>query len=104
MQPGEIRFADGPVTINDGRSVTRLRVRNTSSRPVRVSSHFHFYEVNHRLVFERELAYGLHLDLPAGRTVRFGPGEEQEVTLVPYAGARVIQGFNGLAGRRTAGE
>ena len=101
MQPGEVRFAEGSVTINHGRPVTRLRVRNTSSRTVRVSSHFHFYEVNHRLDFDREQSYGLHLDLPAGGTVPFAPGEEREVALVPYAGRRVIQGFNGLAVRRT---
>lgn len=103
MQPGEVRFAEGPITIIHGRPVTRLHVRNTSSRTVRVSSHFHFYEVNHRLIFDRESAYGLHLDLPAGGTVRFAPGEEQEVALVPYAGARVIQGFNGLAAQRRMG-
>ena len=104
MQLGEVRFAEGPIIINDGRPVTRVHVRNTSSRTVRVSSHFHFYEVNHRLVFDRERTYGLHLDIPAGGSVRFAPDDEQEVALVPYAGERVIQGFNGLAAVRLTGE
>ena len=97
MPLGDIRFAGTPITINDGRPVTRLRVHNTSARTVRVSSHFHFYEVNRRLVFDRARAVGLHLDLPAGAAICFRPGEEQEVTLVPYAGRSAIQGATGGA-------
>ena len=100
MRPGEVRFAESPIVINEGRPVIRLTVRNTSTHTVQVSSHYHFYEVNRRLEFDREQAFGLHLDLPAGRSVRFAPGEEKEVALVPYAGRGVVQGFNGLAAGR----
>ncbi|MFN8556695.1 MAG: urease subunit beta [Dehalococcoidia bacterium] len=81
-------FADTPVLINEGRPVIRLLVRNTSLHTVRVSSHYHFYEVNRRLVFDREQALGRRLDLPAGGSVRFRPGEEREVALIPHAGRR----------------
>lgn len=96
MIPGEY-LLDGPdVELNPGRPVTALKVNNTGDRPVQVGAHYHFFEVNRALVFDREKAYGRHLDLPAGTAVRFEPGEIKEVRLVPYAGHRVVYGFNGL--------
>ena len=76
--------------------MTTLKVNNTGDRPVQVGSHFHFFEVNRALVFEREKAYGLRLDLPAGTAVRFEPGEIKEVRLIPLGGQRVVYGLNGL--------
>ncbi len=96
MQPGQVHFAASKITVNAGRPTTTLRVRNTSGHTVQVSSHYHFYETNRRLEFDRDAAYGRHLDLPAGRSVRFAPGEEREVSLVPYAGDQVTRGFKGL--------
>ncbi len=96
MVPGEYLF-DGPdVELNAGRPAVALRVNNTGDRPVQVGSHFHFFEANRALVFEREQAYGMRLDLPAGTAVRFEPGEVKEVRLVPLGGARVVHGGNGL--------
>ena len=96
MIPGEY-LLDGPdVELNPGRPVTVLKVNNTGDRPVQVGAHFHFFEVNRALVFARERAYGMRLDLPAGTAVRFEPGEIKEVALVPYAGHRIVYGFNGL--------
>ena len=95
MIPGELFTASGEIEINSGRQRTTLRVANTGDRPVQVGSHFHFFEVNAGLVFERAAAYGCRLDIPAGTAVRFEPGQEREVTLVPYAGNRVVYGFNG---------
>ncbi|PWJ27483.1 urease subunit alpha/urease subunit beta [Branchiibius hedensis] len=84
------------IEINAGRASVTLRVTNTGDRPVQVGSHFHFFEANRALLFERELAWGSHLDIPAGTGVRFEPGETKEVTLVAYAGGRYLVGFNGL--------
>lgn len=96
MIPGEY-FFDGPdVELNPYRPVTTIKVNNTGDRPVQVGAHYHFFEVNRALVFDREKAYGQRLDLPAGNAVRFEPGEIKEVRLVPYAGFRVVYGFNGL--------
>jgi urease subunit beta len=95
MIPGEILPDDGEIELNAGRERTTVRVANTGDRPVQVGSHFHFYEVNAGLAFDREAAYGRRLDIPAGSAVRFEPGQEREVTLVPYAGERVVYGFNG---------
>jgi len=84
------------IEINAGRPSVTLRVTNTGDRPVQVGSHFHFFEVNRAMRFEREQAWGMHLDIPAGTGVRFEPGETKQVTLVAYAGARHVVGFNGL--------
>lgn len=84
------------IEINAGRATATLRVTNTGDRPVQVGSHFHFFEVNPAMRFERETAWGMHLDIPAGTGVRFEPGETKEVTLVAFAGARRVVGFNGL--------
>ena len=89
-------LADAPVEINVGRPRLTLTVRNTGDRPVQVGSHFHFFEVNRALDFDRPQAFGRRLDIPAGTAVRFEPGDEKHVTLVPYAGKRRIHGFNNL--------
>lgn len=89
-------LAAGSIQINAGRPRRSLAVRNTGDRPVQVASHFHFFEVNRALEFDREQAFGHRLDIPAGTAVRFEPGDEQEVTLVPFGGKRRVHGFNNL--------
>lgn len=94
MIPGEIITADGEIELNAGRAATTLSVANTGDRPVQVDSHYHFYETNPALSFDREAARGMRLDIASGTAVRFEPGQTRDVQLVPYAGARVIFGFN----------
>ena len=94
MIPGEILTAPGEIELNAGRDAVTLEVRNTGDRPVQVGSHYHFAETNSALSFDREAARGLRLDIAAGTAVRFEPGQTREVTLVPYAGARRVFGFN----------
>ena len=89
-------LAAEPVEINVGRPHVKLAVRNTGDRPVQVGSHFHFFEVNRALEFDREQAFGRRLDIAAGTAVRFEPGDEREVTLVPFGGKRRVHGFNNL--------
>lgn len=97
MVPGELLPADGPdVEFNAGRETATLTVANTGDRPIQVGSHFCFFEVNRALRFDRERAYGMRLDVPAGTSVRFEPGDEREVHLVALAGRRVVHGFGGL--------
>jgi urease subunit beta len=93
--PGETVLGDGPVEINVGKPVTRLVVANTGDRPVQVGSHYHFAEANPALEFDRAAAYGLRLAVPAGTAVRFEPGIEREVELVPIGGARIVAGLRG---------
>jgi urease subunit beta len=95
MIPGEIFCKAGTLTLNEGRATLTLTVRNTGDRPVQVGSHYHFYETNAALDFDREQARGCRLDIPAGTAVRFEPGQSREVQLVRYAGARKVYGFNG---------
>lgn len=95
MIPGEVLVGEGAVSINAGRPVTRLLVANTGDRPVQVGSHFHFAEANPALAFDRAAAHGRRLAVPAGTAVRFEPGIEREVELVPFGGARVAAGFRG---------
>ncbi|MGE0386866.1 MAG: urease subunit beta [Gammaproteobacteria bacterium] len=95
MIPGEIVTADGEIELNAGRATRTLRVANTGDRPIQVGSHYHFMETNAALDFDREAARGCRLDIPAGTAVRFEPGQTREVTLVEYAGARRVYGFNG---------
>lgn len=95
MIPGEIITQEGDIELNAGRPTVRLQVANTGDRPIQVGSHFHFYEVNEALKFDREQAKGMRLDIPAGTAVRFEPGDEREVTLVPFTGTRQVYGFNG---------
>ena len=89
-------LAKDPIEINPGRPRTKLKVRNTGDRPIQIGSHFHFFEVNRYLEFERAAAFGQRLDIPANTAVRFEPGDEKEVTLVPYGGKRFVYGFNDL--------
>ena len=96
MIPGEYLFDGDPVELNAGRPTVTLQVNNTGDRPVQVGSHFHFFEVNRALRFDREQAYGMRLDLAAGTAVRFEPGEVKTVRLIPLAGQRVVYGGSGL--------
>ena len=95
MIPGEIITQPGEIELNAGRPRIQLQVANRGDRPIQVGSHFHFYEVNESLDFDRERSRSLRLDIPAGTAVRFEPGDEREVTLVPFAGSRQVYGFNG---------
>lgn len=94
MIPGELFPADGDIELNQGRDVLELSVANTGDRPVQIGSHYHFYEVNSALIFDREASKGFRLDIPAGTAVRFEPGQARNVTLVSFAGKREIYGFN----------
>ncbi|MGW2561559.1 urease subunit beta [Streptomyces sp. NPDC001514] len=98
MIPGEFLYADEPVTLNEGREVTRLTVLNAADRPVQVGSHYHFAEANPGLDFDRALARGQRLNIAAGTAVRFEPGIPVEVELVPLAGLRVVPGLRGETG------
>lgn len=99
--PGEIIAAEGDIEINAGRSRARVKAINTGDRPIQVGSHFHFFEVNKALDFERAQAFGMHLDIPAGTAVRFEPGEAKEVELVAFGGTGEIFGLNGLTNGST---
>ena len=94
--PGQYILADEPIIINDGRKTVTLLVRNTGDRAAQIGSHFHFFEVNRALDFDRPQAMGMRLNIPAGTSVRFEPGQEREVELVEIAGTRRAVGFNGL--------
>jgi urease beta subunit len=94
--PGEMRAAKGDIELNAGRPRTSLVVANTGDRPVQVGSHAHFFEVNRALRFDREAAFGMHLDVPAGTAVRFEPGQEQTIELVTLSGDRLAHGMNAL--------
>jgi urease subunit beta len=94
MIPGEILPADGEITLNEGAEQISLVVANTGDRPVQVGSHYHFAETNPALDFDRTAARGMRLDIAAGTAVRFEPGQQREVTLVPLSGNRVVYGFN----------
>lgn len=98
MTPGEILVAGGSVTINEGLPTTDLRVMNTGDRPIQVGSHYHFAESNPALDFDRKTAWGQRLNIAAGTAVRFEPGIDREVSLVPFGGERVIHGLRGEAG------
>lgn len=109
MKPGEYLLDEsaGPIQAYPGRPTLVIRVRNSGDRPIQVGSHFHFFEANRELAFDRSKAYGMHLNIAAGTAVRFEPGEGKEVELTSFAGNRVIHGLNGLvadaldsAGRR----
>ena len=94
--PGELILENGFIELNKGREITTLKVANTSDRPIQIGSHYHFFESNKGLEFDRQKALGKRLDIPAGTAIRFEPGDQREVDLVPYAGDRKIFGFNGL--------
>ncbi|MBE9161335.1 MULTISPECIES: urease subunit beta [Microcoleaceae] len=95
MIPGEMIVLAGEIELNAGRETVRLLVGNTGDRPIQIGSHYHFYEANEALAFNREQAKGMRLDIPAGTAVRFEPGDEREVQLVPFVGSREVYGFNG---------
>ncbi len=95
MIPGEIITQPGDIELNAGRIAITLTVANTGDRPVQVGSHYHFFEVNPALSFDRAAARGHRLDIPAGTAIRFEPGQERSVQLIPYAGARRVVGFRG---------
>ncbi len=95
MKPGEYLLEEGSITLNEGRTTATVLVSNTGDRPIQVGSHYHFFEVNRALHFERATAYGMRLNIAAGTAVRFEPGEQKEVTLVAFGGARIIHGHNG---------
>jgi urease subunit beta len=94
MIPGELLVAAGEIEINTGRPAVTLTVANTGDRPIQVGSHYHFYETNAALAFDREQARGFRLDIPAGTATRFEPGQTREVRLIAYAGERRVVGFN----------
>ncbi len=94
MIPGEVIPAEGDITLNAGQPTVTVEVANTGDRPIRIGSHYHFYEANPALDFDREATRGMRLDIVAGSTVRFEPGESRTVTLVPLRGSRVVFGFN----------
>src|SRR5581483_5096389 len=94
IEPGELRLADGDIVLNEGRESVTLTVRNLGDRPVQVGSHYHFFEVNPELEFDRAAAFGMRLDIPAGTAVRFEAGQEKEVELVSFGGERVLEGLN----------
>jgi urease subunit beta len=96
MVPGERIVQAGEIELNAGRAQTRVRVANTGDRPVQVGSHTHFFEVNPALRFDRQQAYGCRLDIPAGTSLRFEPGDERDVILIPLAGQRAVYGMNAL--------
>jgi len=96
MIPGEFILASGDIVLNAGRDTVSLSVANTGDRPVQVGSHYHFYEVNAALTFNREQARGFRLDIPSGTAVRFEPGQTRDVNLVAYGGDRIAIGFNAL--------
>jgi urease subunit beta len=95
MKPGEYFLESAPIDANVGRPTERLIVRHTGDRPVQVGSHYHFYEVNDALQFDRTAARGMRLDIPAGTSVRFEPGEEKQVSLVDFAGEQLVLGHKG---------
>ena len=95
MIPGEVIVPDGELTLNAGRETRRITVANTGDRPIQVGSHYHFYETNSALQFDRERARGFRLNIAAGTAVRFEPGQQRDVELVALAGERVVYGFQG---------
>jgi urease subunit beta len=95
MIPGEMQLAAGDIEINAGREKVTIEVTNTGDRPIQVGSHYHFFETNDALAFERQRAYGMRLDVAAGTAVRFEPGQSRTVELVALAGDRIVYGFQG---------
>jgi len=96
MKPGEYIISDEEITANAGKATVSLRVTNTGDRPIQVGSHTHFFEVNKALRFPRERAYGFRLNIPAGTSVRFEPGDSRQVELTEYGGKKIVYGFSGL--------
>lgn len=103
MIPGEMFIEEGSLTLNADRTAITLSVANSGDRPVQVGSHYHFFETNEALQFDRDQARGYRLDIPAGTAVRFEPGQSREVSLVPFAGSRDVFGFNGRVNGKLEG-
>ncbi len=101
MIPGEYILSDTPIEANIGRKTVSMTVTNTGDRPVQVGSHFHFFESNKALVFERAKAFGMRLNIPAGTAVRFEPGQDRDVQLVEFSGSRSVYGLNALTNGKT---
>ncbi len=101
VMPGEIIAADGEIEINAGRRTVTIVAKNTGDRPIQIGSHYHFFEVNRALEFDRAAAFGKHLDIPAGTAVRFEPGESKQITLVDFGGTGELSGLNNLTGGST---
>ena len=100
MIPGEVFIKPGEIALNEGAAAVTIEVANTGDRPIQVGSHYHFFETNQALRFERDKARGMRLDIPAGTAVRFEPGQTRQVSLVPYGGKRRVFGFQGrIAGK-----
>ncbi len=95
MIPGEVFIKPGEIVLNEGAAAVTIEVANTGDRPIQVGSHYHFFETNQALRFERDKARGMRLDIPAGTAVRFEPGQTRQVSLVPYGGKRRVFGFQG---------
>lgn len=104
VQPGETLALDGEIELNPGRPRVTLQAVNTGDRPVQIGSHFHFFEVNRAMEFDRAAAFGMRLDIPAGTAVRFEPGQSKEVTLTTFGGNRFVGGLNGLGGDTTSAD
>jgi urease subunit beta len=102
MKIGEYLLAQEEIKINDGRRTVVLIVRNTGDRPIQIGSHFHFFEVNRAMQFDRDQAYGMHLDIPSGLSARFEPGDEREVQLVEFGGSRHVFGHRGFVNGKLA--
>jgi urease subunit beta len=96
MIPGEYFSSNEPIIANVGKSTTSVSVRNTGDRPIQVGSHTHFFEVNKALEFQRKQSYGYHLNIPAGTSVRFEPGDTKEIELTEFGGKKIVYGFSGL--------
>ena len=94
--PGEIIPEQGAIELNLGKEVKTVKVSNSGDRPVQIGSHYHFFEANRALIFDREITFGMRLDIPAGTAIRFEPGDTTVVKLVPYSGLRIAYGFNSL--------
>jgi urease subunit beta len=102
MVPGEYILATGDISCNVGRPTAKVTVVNTGDRPIQVGSHYHFFEVNKQMEFERAVAFGMRLNIAAGTAIRFEPGEEKEVELVSFGGNKILAGFNNLANGDTS--
>lgn len=96
IEPGEYFVNEGEITLNENKELTTIEVENRGDRPVQIGSHYHFFEVNKELAFDRAQAYGKRLDVPAGTSVRFEPGSTKEINLIEFSGKRYMSGFNGL--------
>mgnify|MGYP001255582925 FL=1 len=95
MIPGEMKIKDGNISLNKNGKTTKINVSNSGDRPIQVGSHYHFFETNNALQFDRENTKGFRLNIPAGTAIRFEPGQNREVELVAYSGSREVYGFNG---------